>query len=398
VSRTRERLLAGRYELADPIATGGMAEVFEATDTRLGRSVAVKVLREAIADRPEMRERMHQEVLLAARLHHPNVVAVLDGGVEDGHPFLVMERLHGSTLADLLGRRGRVDPKTARAVGLQMLAAVAAAHRLGIVHRDIKPANVLRAPEGIWKIADFGIATSLGDHTLTRTGEILGSPAYLAPERLMGRRATPAADIYAVGVVLYEALAGRKPFDGDDPWQVATAIRSGEFTPLDELRPGVPPQLVRAVERAMATDPADRFPSADAFAAAIDGTDTVGSSATTVIVPALDATRVMPSALGSAGTVSPGIPARPDRRRTMQIAGMLAAVALLAVITLGGALLLGATTSTPPAPSHLPAASSTSAAPSGPPTGSPAPAATGRDDTHGNGHGSGKPGKGPKDH
>jgi serine/threonine protein kinase len=383
VSRTRERLLAGRYELADPIATGGMAEVFEATDTRLGRTVAVKVLREAIADRPEMRERMRAEVLLAARLHHPNVVAVLDGGVEDGHPFLVMERLHGSTLADLLHRRGRVDPKTARAVGLQMLAAVAAAHRLGIVHSDIKPGNVLRAPEGIWKIADFGIATSLGDHP------------FLAPERLAGRRATPAADIYAVGVVLYEALAGRKPFEGDDPWQVAAATRLGECMPLDELRPGLPSQLVRAVERAMATDPADRFPSADAFAAAIDGTDTVGSSATTVIVPELDATRIMPSALGS---VSPEIPARPDHRRTMQIAGMLAAVALLAVITLVGALLLGATTSTPPAPSHLPAASSTSAAPSAPATGSQAPVATGGGDTHGNGHGGGKPGKGPKDH
>ena len=162
-----------------------------------------------------MRRRVETEARLAARLTHPNVVTVFDSGLEAGHPFIVMERLNGRTLRDELAE-GPMEPEAVRSMALQVLEALAAAHGIGLIHRDVKPGNILAAGEGTWKVADFGIATSIeDDHTLTKTGELLGSASYLAPERLEGHAATTRSDIYSLGVVMYEALTGRPPFGED---------------------------------------------------------------------------------------------------------------------------------------------------------------------------------------
>lgn len=260
-------LLAGRYRIGTLVGRGGMAEVHEAHDERLDRDVAVKVLRPDLAARADVRGRFEIEARSAARLAHPNVVAVFDTGEEDDVPFLVMERLPGDTLGDRI-ERGPVDPGWLRGVAVEILSALGAAHRAGIVHRDVKPANILLTDDGRAKVADFGIAKSAemaaaGSVELTGTNQLLGTPAYLAPERIDGDEASPRSDIYAVGVVLYEALTGSKPFTGATPVAIADAARSQTPPPIRELRPEVDPTFAAVVERAMSRDPAARFASAD---------------------------------------------------------------------------------------------------------------------------------------
>jgi eukaryotic-like serine/threonine-protein kinase len=263
--------VGGRYRLGERLGYGGMGEVFAAHDLRLDREVALKLLREDLAEQDGMRERVVAEARLAARLTHPHVVGVLDTGEQGGRPFVVMERLSGRTLRDELAD-GRMPAERVRDVGLQVLRALAAAHELGIVHRDVKPGNVLDAGVGTWKVADFGIAKWVhADETLTGTGELLGSPSYLAPERIEGHQAGPASDLYAVGVLLYEALCGRKPFEGDDPFALATAIRDGVFEPPTSVLPDADPGIVAVIETAMRLDPADRYESAEQMAAALLG-------------------------------------------------------------------------------------------------------------------------------
>ena len=261
--------IGGRYRLGERIGHGGMGEVFAAHDLRLDREVALKLLRSDLAEQDGMRERVVAEARLAARLTHPHVVGVLDTGEQDGRPFVVMERLSGRTLGDELAD-GAMPAERVRDVGLQVLRALAAAHDLGIVHRDVKPGNILDAGVGTWKVADFGIAKWVhADETLTGTGELLGSPSYLAPERIEGEQAGPASDLYAVGVLLYEALCGRKPFEGDDPFALATAIRDGAYEPPAAVFPDADPAIVAVIERAMQRDPAERYESAEAMAAAL---------------------------------------------------------------------------------------------------------------------------------
>ena len=265
--------IGGRYRLGERIGHGGMGEVFAAHDLRLDREVALKLLRSDLAEQDDMRERVVAEARLAARLTHPHVVGVLDTGEQDGRPFVVMERLSGRTLGDELAD-GPMPAERVRDVGLQVLRALAAAHELGIVHRDVKPGNILDAGVGTWKVADFGIAKWVhADETLTGTGELLGSPSYLAPERIQGEQAGPAADLYAVGVLLYEALCGRKPFEGDDPLALATAIRDGAYEPPAAVFPDADPTIIAVIERAMQRDPAERYESAEAMAAALLGED-----------------------------------------------------------------------------------------------------------------------------
>lgn len=263
--------VGGRYRLGDRIGHGGMGEVFVAHDLRLDREVALKLLRADLAGEDGMRERVVAEARLAARLTHPHVVGVLDTGEQDGRPFVVMERLSGRTLRDELAA-GPMPAERVRDVGLQVLRALAAAHELGIVHRDVKPANVLDAGVGTWKVADFGIAKWIhADETLTGTGELLGSPSYLAPERIEGQQAGPAADLYAVGVLLYEALCGRKPFEGDEPMALATAIREGSYEPPSAVMPDADAGIVSVIERAMQRRPADRYGSAEEMSTALLG-------------------------------------------------------------------------------------------------------------------------------
>lgn len=270
-TRQTERVLAGRYRLGGLLGRGGMAEVYEGVDERLGRPVAVKLLRSGLGRRPELRDRFESEARSAARLSHPNVVAVYDTGEDDGTPFLVMERLPGETLAERMAA-GPVDPAWITGVAGDVLGALGAAHAAGVLHRDVKPGNILIGADGCAKVADFGIAKTAEEATdgdTTATGTLLGTPAYLAPERIDGQPATPASDLYSLGVVLYEALAGRKPFDGDTPVAVAHNVRHAEVPPLASLRGNLGPALVAVVERAMEREPAARFGSAREMAEAL---------------------------------------------------------------------------------------------------------------------------------
>ena len=280
-------MLGGRYELGEPIGRGGMGEVRAGKDLRLHRDVAVKMLRPEIAADPLARQRFEAEARLAARLVHPHVVAVFDCGEDAGIPFLVMERLGGPTLADTI-RVGPMDPDAVRTLGTEVLSALAAAHTAGLIHRDIKPTNVLAAGPGNWKLGDFGIAKSLEvtDPSLTSTGMIIGTPAYLAPERLAGGGATPGGDLYALGIVMYEALVGRTDH------LVRPAASGTARPPLDQVRPGLPPDLVAVVTRAMDPDPAVRYGSAADMAAGLGGQAPIAATAPTVafLSPFADAT------------------------------------------------------------------------------------------------------------
>lgn len=266
------RGVSPRYRLGELLGTGGMAEVLAADDLLLHRGVAVKRLRAEFARSPHARSRFAAEARAAARLSHPNIVAVFDIGEADGNPFIVMERLPGGSLADLLAGGPLSEGEALRIVG-QVLAALSAAHAVGIVHGDVKPANVLLGEDGTAKVADFGTAQSgepAGDgQGPTAPDVILGTPAYLAPERAEGAPATPASDVFSVGVLLYEALTGVLPFPGADPSAMADAARKGRFAPLEARRPDVSRAVSRAVGRALSADRSARFDTAESMAVAL---------------------------------------------------------------------------------------------------------------------------------
>jgi serine/threonine protein kinase len=266
-----DSLIGGRYHLGAALGRGGMADVLAGVDRRLARPVAVKILRPEMAVRDDVRLRFEAEARAAARLSHPNVVAVYDTGEDAGRPYIVMERLPGKTLADCIAE-GPVDTAWLLRAADDVLAALGAAHAAGIVHRDVKPGNILVAEDGTAKISDFGIAKSAevaGGADLTATGQLIGTPAYLAPERLAGAPATFLSDLYSLGVVLYEGFSGQKPFAGDSFVAVARAAQDGEHRPLADLRPDLDPRVTRAVERAMDADPAGRFASTEEMARAL---------------------------------------------------------------------------------------------------------------------------------
>lgn len=260
-------ILAARYRLRALLGQGGMGEVYDGWDERLQRPVAVKVLRPELASNPDIRLRFETEARTAATLNHPNVVAIHDSGDDHGVPFIVMERLPGRTLSDDIAERS-MSPQRVRTVLIDVLAAVSAAHAAGILHRDIKPGNVLFTAEGTVKVADFGIAKT-AETAPTATGEVLGTVAYLSPERIAGRPATASDDLYALGVVGYEALAGRRPFSGDNILSLAQNIVTQQPQPLSSVRPDVDPSLIRVVEQAMAHRHDSRFTSADGMRVAL---------------------------------------------------------------------------------------------------------------------------------
>src|SRR5258705_324220 len=228
-------VLGGRYELRGVLGRGGMAEVRDGWDIRLDRPVAVKLLHPVFTTQPDNRMRFEVEARAAASLNHPHIVSVHDSGEHGGTPYIVMERLSGQTLADVIARGPLPQPKV-RSILDDVLSALAAAHARGILHRDIKPANILFSALGDTKVADFGIAKSAGTaHTLT--GQIVGTIAYLSADRIAGRRASVADDLYAVGVVGYEALAGRRAFPQQNLAELARAIGEDMPPPLAVLRP-----------------------------------------------------------------------------------------------------------------------------------------------------------------
>jgi serine/threonine-protein kinase len=281
---------------------------------------------------------------VAARLTHPNVVLVYDSGEEDGTPFLVMELLPGRTLADELVV-GSLDPDQARRVGIEVLSALAASHQAGILHRDIKPGNVLLTTNGTAKVGDFGIAKSTEGLHLTSTGMIVGTAAYLAPERVTGQSASPQSDIYAVGVVLYEALTGRKPFDADTPIGMMRAVEAHEVIPLSEFCPGLEPDLVATIEKAMAKDPGQRFVSAAAMASALqaspdapaDGDQTVldgPAVGATQMLPPPSATQVLSSPAAPSTEVGPPSATHQSGSRASALRGRPVVIAAVAVVAL----------------------------------------------------------------
>ncbi len=296
----RPDTLGQRYELGARLGRGGMGEVREATDLRLGRVVAIKVLRSDLAEQEKLRGRFEREARASARINHPSVVAIYDIGEEAGVPFIVMERLPGNTLSAEFAA-GRLSQTRTCALGVEILSALAAAHQLGVIHRDIKPANILLDPESHAKVADFGIAKLAEEDSHTTMGIVFGTASYLAPERLAGHIATPASDLYAVGVLLFEALAGRAPFRGDTPLALVESISRGVDEPLGQLRPDVDPAVIAVIERAMKQDPEQRFASATemavALAAGCDTTNAFDLADATVATPIVtgdrDETRAM---------------------------------------------------------------------------------------------------------
>lgn len=254
------RVIVERYELGQVIGAGGMGEVRAARDLTLDRPVAIKFLRTQLGQHSDLKARFEVEAKSAARLIHPNIVAVFDSGEEEGMPFIVMELLSGRTLADRVAE-GPVPQGEARRLALEILAALHASHAEGILHRDLKPGNVMLTENGSAKVADFGIAKMTEGLDMTTTGMMLGTPAYLAPERVAGEPATPATDVYAAGIVLYELLTGRKPFDADTPLAMVRAIQEDEPEPLADLRPDLDRELIAIVGKAMAKNPSKRYSS-----------------------------------------------------------------------------------------------------------------------------------------
>jgi serine/threonine-protein kinase len=236
-----------------------MAIVYCAHDEELHRAVAVKLPAEHLAEDEEFHHRFLREAQVASRLSHPNVVAVYDAGDENGRPYIVMEVVEGETLADLLERRGALPPDQVTAIGLQAAAGLGHAHAHGLVHRDVKPHNLLLREDGTLKVADFGIArAAAATQRLTQAGTVLGTAAYVAPEQALGEEVTPAADVYALGAVLYQALTGRTPYAGDTLVEVVAAQQHGAIPAPSELVAGVPEQLERTVMRCLARNPAFR--------------------------------------------------------------------------------------------------------------------------------------------
>jgi serine/threonine protein kinase len=281
------RLLAGRYELSEQIASGGMTSVWRGHDRVLGRDVVVKVLHPELAADERFRARFHEEAVNAARLTHPNIVALYDTGEQGGVAYIVMELVDGPTLAEALRRNGPLPPSRAARLAREVTAALDYAHQAGVCHGSLKPGNILLADDGTVKVADFSIARAVSDDDPGRTGEILGIDGYLAPEVARGEDADGRADVYGLGACLYEMLTGRSP--AADP--------AGTIPPR-ALRAGVPRDLDAVVRQAMASDPADRFQTVQAMAAALS------RSAATDRLPPADLLDLPPAPTGPEVTPS----------------------------------------------------------------------------------------------
>src|SRR5271166_1722085 len=263
--------IAGRYRLENRLGYGGMSTVHLALDLRLERQVAVKLLAEHLADDPAFVSRFQREAQAAARLVHPNIVQVFDSGRDDqtGQYFIVMEYIEGSSGAEILRDQGWVEVDEALSIIEQACEGLHYAHRHGVVHRDVKPGNLLRAREGEVKIADFGIAKATEQSSITQVGSVLGTAAYLAPEQARGEEAGPSADLYALGVVTYQLISGRLPYDAGSLTELALKQQSEEPPTLDTLVAAVSPELADAVAISLALDPQDRYQTAQEMGRAI---------------------------------------------------------------------------------------------------------------------------------
>jgi len=256
--------IAGRYRLEGRLGFGGMSTVHLALDLRLERQVAVKLLAEHLADDPTFVSRFQREAQAAARLVHPNVVQIFDSGLDEpsGRHFIVMEYIEGQSCAEILRDDGWVEVDEAVSIIEQACEGLDYAHRHGVVHRDVKPGNLLRAREGEVKLADFGIAKATEQSSITQVGSVLGTAAYLAPEQARGEEAGPRADLYALGVVAYQLISGRLPYEATSLTELALKQQREEPAMLDTLVAAVGPELADAIAIALALDPRDRYQTA----------------------------------------------------------------------------------------------------------------------------------------
>jgi serine/threonine-protein kinase len=328
-------VLGGRYELGAPLGQGGMAEVFRGRDTRLGRDVAVKILRPELAGDPTFLARFRREAQASASLNHPNIVSVYDTGDGSGTPFIVMEYVEGRTLRDVLRTQGRMLPQRALEIVADVCAALEHAHEQGIVHRDIKPGNVMLNSQGTVKVMDFGIARAISgsSNTMTQTAAVIGTAQYLSPEQARGEHVDARSDVYSTGCLLYELLTHQPPFTGDSPVAVAYQHVLEDPTLPSTLNPDVEPAVESIVMKAMAKNPGNRYQTAaemrdDLLRAAagrpVRATPILAAQDTTLLTPAAS-TAVL-------GTVPP------ERRGRRGLAYALLALATIAAFV--GSMLL----------------------------------------------------------
>jgi eukaryotic-like serine/threonine-protein kinase len=352
--------IAGRYRVQSRLGFGGMSTVHLAFDKRLERRVAVKLLAEHLAEDPTFVSRFQREAQAAARLIHPNIVQVFDSGQDEhtGQYFIVMEYIEGSSCAEILRDDGWVEVDEAVAIIEQACEGLHYAHRHGVVHRDVKPGNLLRSRDGEVKLADFGIAKATEQSSITQVGSVLGTAAYLAPEQARGEEAGPRADLYALGVVTYQLISGRLPYEAASLTELALKQQQEEPAMLDSLVAAVTPELAEAVAIALALDPRERYESAREMGRAINdgalGISPAEHRSARATKHATEATSVLASATrtqGASGGRGAVVPRQPRRGPAHAAAPVVAAtaprrrsgasrlmIAVLALLALGGVI------------------------------------------------------------
>jgi serine/threonine-protein kinase len=335
------KALADRYELTEKLASGGMGTVFVATDTRLQRRVALKLLKEDLASDPRFVERFRREARAAGALSHPNVAGVFDYGEDEGRHFIVMELVEGRDLGRLLREEGPLSEERAALIAGQIADALEHSHAAGLVHRDIKPENVIVGPTDRVKVTDFGIVRAQAETSLTATGSFLGTAQYISPEQASGADVTPASDIYSLGIVLFEMLTGSVPYTGDSAVAVAMRHISDRVPAPSSLRPEISKRMDDVVARATAPDMHDRFRDAAAVSAALQGAP--------VATPTSASTQVMSVGAGSTAVLGGGratevdsewpFPAHPPAWDTRRLGRIVLGIFLVLLLLAAGLLL-----------------------------------------------------------
>jgi len=317
--------ISERYEIEQLVGHGGMSSVYKAKDSLLERHVALKILHEQYSSDEDFVERFKREARSVAQLQHPNIVTVIDRGEEDGRQYIVFEFIDGENLKEHVVRAGRLEVQEALEIAVEVARGLAFAHEQGLVHRDVKPQNILLNGDGRAKVTDFGIARSVEVDGMTQTGTVLGTSNYIAPEQASGQPVDAHSDVYALGVVLYELLAGEVPFPGESFIAVAMKHMHEPAPNLLDVRGDVPPRVAAAIDRALEKDPEQRFPTMDAFAAELEA-----CLAELDRGPDGDATMVIPSARRTA----------PPRHKRNQVSRWPIAIGLLALLAVA-AIVIG---------------------------------------------------------